>query len=535
MKRLENKDFNEAGSDESHRNTANERMTGEILELVLRVSDPEICNTLNSFETLEERDQFALNALRFGCKILREASGSIDRHALRKEGSGIVEKLERVLQDGSRDSMRSLSEEFRRFLDPESGIFQQRLERLISGDGSELNLVLNRHLEKEAQHLQRLLEEHVGAKSELLKKLSPDQKDGLIQQFQEQFRKTLGEQSREILGQFSLDQEDSAINRLIRSISDSNGELKEELSDDVVRLQGEFSLDNKESALNHIMNQLAKNEESIARNLTLDRDDSPMARMRKEFLEVLEKANRDSADFRAEVLQHFADQNARREEAARSTHQGWTFEDQVNDFIEGESQNKGDYFEATGSSAGKNGRSKVGDGVITLGPDTRAPGTRIVIEAKKARNYTLKKALDEIEQARENREAQAGIFVFAANAVPRNVKPVDRYGTDVVVVWDPEDEASDAYLIAGITIARSLVIAEVNRSDSEVDLEGFERIVKEIESQAEGIDKILTKARSVERSGKDIAKLAGDLRTKILTHTQELDDLIDPLREADQS
>lgn len=531
MKRFEHSPGDDPVLPDPERTASEGPISEEALELNLRITDAETCFTLRSFEDPADRDQFAQNALSFGCKILREASGSIDRHALRKEGSGIVEKLERVLQDGSRDSMRSLSEEFRRFLDPESGIFQQRLERLISGDGSELNLVLNRHLEKEAQHLQRLLEEHVGAKSELLKKLSPDQKDGLIQQFQEQFRKTLGEQSREILGQFSLDQEDSAINRLIRSISDSNGELKEELSDDVVRLQGEFSLDNKNSALNHIMNQLAKNEESIARNLTLDRDDSPMARMRKEFLELLEKENKESADFRAEVLKHFAEQNARKEEAARSTHQGLTFEDKVNDFIEGESRNKGDYFEATGSTSGKIGRKKVGDGVITLGPDTRAPGARIVIEAKKAQGYTLKKALDEIERARENREAQAGIFVFAADVVPRNVKPIDRYGSDIVVVWDPEDKASDAFLLAGITIARSLVIAEVNRSDSEVDLEGFERVVREIESQAGGIDKILTKARSVEKSGKDIAKLADDLRANILNQTQELDDLIDSLRE----
>ena len=512
-----------------------ETAVSEPLELHLRVDDLETLHALSQCEGDEDLQRFALTALKFGSRILREASGAIDRDTIRKEGSGIVEQLQKVMQEGSRDSLQSVSEEFRRFLDPESGILQQRLERLVAGDGSELNQVMSRHLEKESQLLGQLLEQHVGESSELLKILSPDQKDGLISQFQGQFQTTLGEQSQHILEQFSLDQKDSALNRLVKSITDSNGTLKAELSGDVDRMKAEFSLDNKESALSRIVEHLQKNEESISHNLTLDREDSPMARMRREFIDILEKESDRNQNFRTEVLSHLEAKNVRKDEASRSTHQGWTFEDQVNDHIERKSQEKGDYFEATGLTSGKNGRSKVGDGVITLGPDTRAPGARIVIEAKKAKNYSLKKALDEIEQARENREAQAGIFVFAADSVPRNVKPVDRYGTDVVVVWDPADEASNAFLMAAVTIARSLVITEVNRSDSEIDLEGFERVVREIESQAGGIDKILTKARSVEKSGKDIAKLADDLRTKILNQTQELDDLIDPLRDDAES
>ena len=171
--------------------------------------------------------------------------------------------------------------------------------------------------------------------------------------------------------------------------------------------------------------------------------------------------------------------------------------------------------------------------MITLGPDTRAPGARIVIEAKKAKGYTLKKALEEIELARENWEAQAGIFVFAVDSAPKNVKPVERYGCDVVVKWDPEDETTDAYLYAGITIARSIVISEMNRDDSEIDIVGLEQAVHDIETQATEIDKIITKARSVEKSGKDIGKLADGIRGRLLEQAQRLDDLIDPLRDGD--
>ena len=292
--------------------TVPEKSGSEPLELHLRVDDLETLHALSQCEGDEELQRFALAALKFGSRILREASGAIDRDTIRKEGTGIVEQLQKVMQEGSRDSLQSVSEEFRRFLDPESGILQQRLERLVAGDGSELNQVMSRHLEKETQLLGQLLEQHVGESSELLKILSPDQKDGLISQLQGQFQATLGEQSKQILEQFSLDQEDSALNRLIKSITDSNGTLKAELSGDVDRMKAEFSLDNKESALSRIVLQLQKNEESISQNLTLDREDSPMARMRRDFIEILEKENDKNQAFRTEVMLQFESQNVRR-------------------------------------------------------------------------------------------------------------------------------------------------------------------------------------------------------------------------------
>ena len=105
--------------------------------------------------------------------------------------------------------------------------------------------------------------------------------------------------------------------------------------------------------------------------------------------------------------------------------------------------------------------------------------------------------------------------------------PIIRF---TIRVFIAENESSDAYLIAGLSIARNIVITEVNRDDSEIDLAGFDEIVRDIETQAEEVEKILKKARTVENSGKDIAKLADSVRARILNQAQDLDDLIDPLR-----
>ena len=69
--------------------------------------------------------------------------------------------------------------------------------------------------------------------------------------------------------------------------------------------------------------------------------------------------------------------------------------------------------------AGAISRCKKGDAVVTLGPESSAPDVRIVYEAKGDKSYTLKKALDELTVARENREATVGVFVFDRVAAGR--------------------------------------------------------------------------------------------------------------------
>ncbi len=103
---------------------------------------------------------------------------------------------------------------------------------------------------------------------------------------------------------------------------------------------------------------------------------------------------------------------------------------------------------------------KIGDFVTELGPDSAAPGARIVWEAKDDRSYDLKRALAEMDEARKNRQAQVGVFVFARSAAPDGLQPFARYGNDLVITWDPEDPASDLFIKAALSVARALVIRE---------------------------------------------------------------------------
>ena len=107
---------------------------------------------------------------------------------------------------------------------------------------------------------------------------------------------------------------------------------------------------------------------------------------------------------------------------------------------------------------------------MELGPESAAPCAKIVVEAKEDASYDLKTALAEIETARQNREAESGLFVFSKKTAPAGLEPLARYGNDVVVVWDADDVATDTHLRLGLSVARALCTRKaMERSSLDVD------------------------------------------------------------------
>ncbi|HYP68746.1 MAG TPA: hypothetical protein VEP67_10925 [Thiobacillaceae bacterium] len=48
--------------------------------------------------------------------------------------------------------------------------------------------------------------------------------------------------------------------------------------------------------------------------------------------------------------------------------------------------------------------------------------------------------------------------MHSRRTAPAGLEALARYGSDVVVIWDAEDEASDAYLKAGFMAAKALAV-----------------------------------------------------------------------------
>jgi hypothetical protein len=481
------------------------------LVLTLEVSDPDVVLELRRREDDDdERDRYALAALRVGVLALRAAGGQIDAAAVREAGSALVSEVRELLSTRASEMTERLASTLTQYLDPQSGVLPQRLQSLVRKDG-ELESLLVAHVGADDSILARSLTTHLGEGSPIFRLLSPTDANGLRAQLGKTIEDALADQRKHILREFSLDQKDSALSRLV----------------------AEFSLDDDRSALSRLSKMLTATSEQIGKNLTLDDDTSALARLKRELASTIDQLARDNLEFHAQVREALARLDTRRKEEARTTRHGIAFEDQLGALLADEAQRLGDIHEATGETTGAIKQCKKGDHVVELGADSAAANARIVWEAKEKQDYSLRAALEEIEEARRNRQAQVGVFVFSRKAAPEAIEPLQRHGTNVVVVWDADDPASDLVVRAAYSLARALAVRE-RRTDREslAAIAEIERAARGVEKQIGYLDDVRKWAETVKGHGEKIAERSTRMADELRRDVERLDAQIASMRTA---
>jgi hypothetical protein len=209
--------------------------------------------------------------------------------------------------------------------------------------------------------------------------------------------------------------------------------------------------------------------------------------------------------FQEEVKVSLAKIVTQRQEADRSTRHGLRFEEAVCDFLICQSQHAGDVATPAGNVTGLIKNCKVGDCVIELGPDSAAPGAKIVVESKEESGYSLARARQEIETARKNRDADWGVFIFSKKTAPAGLEPFSRYGSDFIIIWDAEDVATDVFLKAGIIAARALCFRTERQSAAQqVDFQAIDKAILEIEKRAGNLDDVRKSAETIQSASTKI-------------------------------
>jgi hypothetical protein len=217
----------------------------------------------------------------------------------------------------------------------------------------------------------------------------------------------------------------------------------------------------------------------------------------------------------------------RREEAARSSQHGHTFEYAAGEVLQSEAQHAGDVLERLSGTPGREGR-KTGDYVLTLVPESAAPAAKIVFECKAEKGYTEAEALEELALARKNREAQAGVFVVARESAKEGFAAFRRVGADVLVVWDSDDPRTDIYLKAAMSIARALVVEHHRASDrSEADVREVEQSVRAIERLVTTVESIAHDARNIVKKGVKIGKAAEGVKERLVEEVERLKGVVE--------
>jgi hypothetical protein len=478
-----------------------------------------------------ERDDFALDALRLGVLAIRQARGQIDAHAIRKEGERLVSEFSTVLVEYRTHLDRTLVGTLKEYFDPESGRFSERVQRLLKKDG-ELESLLTRKITADDSEMCRLLTAHMGKDSPLARMLSPDEKDGVLTVLKDSVAAALEHQRTQVLKEFSLDNKEGALSRLVGELTQSNGMLKTELQGKIDEMAKQFSFDDEESALSRMAKTVATTNSAISKHLTLDDEHSALFRLRRELMEVLKQHGKDSQDFHAEVRVTQEKMQTRREEAAASTRHGVDFETAVFSLVQFEAQRLGDIATPVGNSTGIIKNCKKGDGVVELGPESAAAGAKIVVEAKEDSSHGLKEAIAEIEVARQNRGAESGLFVFSAKTAPAGLEPVARYGNDVVIVWDPDNPASDVNLRLGLSVARALCTRKaLERTSLAVDFKAIDGALLEIMKQVKELDEIRVWTETIRNNGQKVLDRLRISREKLETQADILIERVADLKD----
>ncbi len=501
------------------------------LHLDLEVHDRDTIAELVTIRAGAERDTFALSALRIGVLALRQARGQVDAEAVKRECERMLTGIDGELKGHALRLNDRLTAVLKEYFDPRSGKFEERVNRFVRKDG-EMEQVLRRQLGGQDSELVRTLAAHVGRDSPLMRVLDPGQAKGLVASLRRTVEEQLAAQRERVLREFSLDNDQGALRRLVRQLTENQGRFTKDLQGQVDKVLKQLTLDEEGSGLSRLIKSVADAQKQITKQFSLDEKASALSRLKGELMEVLHSHEKTNAEFQKDLRSAVDILVARRKEIERSTRHGVEFEDAVWEEVQQEAQKKGDLAERTGSQAGLIRNSKIGDCVVTLGPDSIAPEGKVVVEAKEVSGYDLKKARREIEQARKNRGAQVGLFVFSRKAAPDGIEPLARYGTDVFVTWDPENPA-DPYLRAGLAVARALCIASSKEREAQaVDFQAIVAAILEVEKQAKSLEEVKTWTATIQRTTEKIAGRVGKAQKSLLDQVEVLNDKVTDLKAA---
>lgn len=522
------------------------------IELQLLVTDRDSVMELFQKDLGRKRDEYALSGLHIGLLSLKQARGQIDADIVRREGDRLLKELSHSLNSYKTQMNDGVTSVLREYFDPNSGRFQERIERLIQEDG-ELEQTLRRQIGEGGSELVRTLALHVGENSPIMKLLDPDDSSGLVQVIKQSAEELFQAERERVLAEFSLDNKSSALSRMVIELAENNGRLASNLSnriDDVVKefsldtddsalsrlvrkvetaqrtITDEFSLDNERSALSRMSGLLNQATDGINNNLTLDKEGSALSRLRREIIATLQRHEEQATVFQREMTSALEAMKAKREESLRSTTHGKEFQDVVVEFVQREAERSGDLATCTGATTGLIKHCKNGDAVVELGPDCAAAGEKLVVEAKEVASYGLAEAREEIEKARNNRGASVGLFVVSKKTAPSAQESLLRYGNDVFVIWDAEDLGSDVVLKAAVSLAKALCVRESKARDAEAaDFVAIDNAILAIEKEAQRLEKMKTWTETINSSG-------GKILNEVRKMTAGLEEQLAALRDA---
>ena len=459
-------------------------------DVTVSVNDPITLKALSNVPAEHQQD-FIERALSIGVVALDAATKQAEAIRLGDIGTDIKEYLSNFKDDMAKE----VEEVMGSYFDPKSGKFEKRIETLLKGeDGGEIGRLLENKFKGDDSPLQKSLNKFLGPESEFTKKLDPDNTGGVVNDMKSAIEKVVSTQISEVLVEFDSNNKNGALNRLTKQIEDDSGKLGKEIKDI-------FDLNNQSSQLSVFKKTIFDEVESI-----------------KEIFN----------DFNRKVGERLAIDKVEK----KTTIGGKIFENAVTDFIV-DRCSEGVITEAVGNIAGAITRAKKGDVLITMGSDTVGAGRKIVVEIKNEKGKTYQNAIDELIEAKRNRKADVGVFVFSKDTAPKGMGNLKRNGKDIFVIWDNESNDYDGYLEAAISMSKALIAQDQSHQNDNYDTANtLESAIELLEQSIGYLDNMAASTKTIQNQVNDLNKFFGLARQKVSNQVIALNLLLDSFKSA---
>jgi hypothetical protein len=310
--------------------------------------------------------------------------------------------------------------------------------------------------------------------------------------------------------------------QLPRTLADFRGQFEAMLGES-------FNPDSKKSLISkfELVMQTAAEEQTKRLNRALDphAPDSLIGRLRGDLIKTVKDETAELAKRVAEVREVITSADAASAATKamfdKTTLKGFSFEDVLHELINSQAVLYSDVATQVGKEYGALGNQK-GDEVVTINREETRGATMNVVWEAKTTQLSLRKILDELETAMENREASVGIAVFGnIDKAPINV-PFAPYGERAVLVIDKDNPDESAVRLAYMW-ARWVARRRLGENNASIDIDKIETLISDT-------IRSLQHASQVRRGHTMAKKGIMEAGEHLDTMTREIESTMDELR-----
>lgn len=462
----------------------------------------------------DQQAQLASDAWRVGVRAVVNAYRQAEEAKLADIGKTMREDLERVTEQLTRRQTERVEQCLAAYFDPESGVITERLDAFTREDG-ELMQQLRGALGPESGLLAQTLAAQVGEHSPLLRRLDPIRKDGVVHELSCTLAKVLEDQHAATARLLDPTADDSPIARFIRVLRRDMQKADQDRDKQLKLATAALDLSDPNSLLNRLVRESQTTRVQFLQALNLSSPKSPLAAIKSSLTELLREhikseqqrtqaADKHQREFESDIRATLERLETKKAHDARSARGGIDFEQAVAEFTRRVFFGAPMTVEAVGATVGAMARCRTGDIVARYTEESSYNGAAVVIEAKHDASYTEAKALQELAAARKNRSAGIGVFVMARSHAGPGFPAFVRHQHDVIVVWDPEDAQSDAYLHAALLLGQCMA-SRSNQPRDEGNIQALVDIEARIQAEVARLGKMRKHVDAISSNAHELA------------------------------